>query len=149
MPLQNIINPEVVNDMINSLVTMADESGKHYLERWELLNAYTNCMIGNPAIPVTADAYAKGIRNFDICKAYNYSVKTTERFGNGERGYVAESNSISRMLEYAFSESCLARLSKALGKEYDVAKYSRRAQSYRNIFDTATGWFRPKMNDGS
>jgi predicted alpha-1,2-mannosidase len=149
MPLQNIINPAVVNDMINSLVTMADESGKHYLERWELLNAYTNCMIGNPAIPVIADAYAKGIRNFNIPKAYAYAINTTERFGNGDKGYVAESNSISSTLEYAFSESCLAGLSKALGKESDAIKYSRRAQSYRNVFDTATGWFRPKMNDGT
>ncbi|WP_301929671.1 GH92 family glycosyl hydrolase [Ferruginibacter sp.] len=149
MPLQNIINPEVVNDMINSLVTMADESGRHYLERWELLNAYTNCMIGNPAIPVIADAYAKGIRNFDIAKAYAYAVNTTGKFGNGERGYVAESNSISGTLEYAFSESCLAGLSKALGKKNDEIKYTLAAQSYRNIFDTATGWFRPKMKDGS
>lgn len=147
MPLQTIINPTVVNDMINSLVTMGDESGKHYLERWELLNAYTGCMIGNPAIPVIADAYAKGIRNFDVPKAYKYAVNSTEKFGNGEKGYVP--NSISSTLEYAFSESCLADLSKALGKNEDEIKYRKRAQSYRNIFDNSTNWFRPKKEDGT
>lgn len=148
MPLQTIINPAVVNDMINSLVTMADESGRHYLERWELLNAYTGCMIGNPAIPVIADAYAKGIRDFDVPKAYDYAVNTSEKFGNGDKGYTSGIG-ISNTLEYAFSESCLADLSKALGKKDNEAKYRKRAQSYRNIFDTATGWFRPRRNDGS
>ena len=149
MPLQTIINPTVVNDIINSLVEMGDQSGKHYLERWELLNAYSGCMIGNPAIPVMADAYAKGIRNFNVPKAYGYAVNTAEKFGNGDKGYTDESLGISNTLEYAFSESCLADLAKALGKKNDEATYRKRAQSYRNIFDTATGWFRPRMKDGS
>ena len=149
MPLQTIINPTVVNDIVNSLVEMGDQSGKHYLERWELLNAYSGCMIGNPAIPVIADAYAKGIRNFNVPKAYQYAVNTTEQFGNGERGFTYEPFGISNTLEYAFSESCLADLSKALGKKDDEVKYRKWAQSYRNIFDTTTGWFRPKMKDGT
>ncbi len=148
MPLQAIINPTVVTDMVNSLVTMADESGKHYLERWELLNAYTGCMIGNPAIPVIADAYAKGIRDFDVPKAYGYAVNTTEKFGNGDKGFSSDI-SISSTLEYAFAESCLADLSKALGKNDDEIKYRKRAQSYRNIFDSSTGWFRPKNKEGN
>jgi len=149
MPLQTIINPAVVNDMINSLVTMGTQSGQQYLERWEFFNAYTGCMIGNPAIPVIADAYAKGIRNFDVPKAYEYAVNTTNKFGNGERGYSYDRNSISKTLEYSFSESCMADLSKALGKKDNELKYSKWAQSYRNIFDTSVGWFRPKMKDGS
>ena len=149
MPLQTIINPVVVNDMINSLVTMGTQSGQHYLERWEFFNAYTGCMIGNPAIPVIADAYAKGIRNFDVPKSYKYAVNTSNKFGNGDKGYSYESNGISSTLEYAFSESCLADLSKALGKKQAELKYRKLAQSYRNIFDTSVGWFRPKMKDGS
>ena len=149
MPLQTIINPVVVNDMINSLVTMGTQSGQDYLERWEFFNAYTGCMIGNPAIPVIADAYAKGIRNFDVPKAYEYAVNTSNKFGNGDKGYSYESNGISSTLEYAFSESCLADLSKALGKKQAELKYRKWAQSYRNIFDTSVGWFRPKMKDGS
>ena len=61
MPLQTIINPCLVNDLLLSLTTMAEESGKGYYERWEFLNAYSGCMLGNPAISVLADAYAKGI----------------------------------------------------------------------------------------
>jgi len=148
-PLQTIINPVVVNDMINSLVEMGDESNKHYLERWELLNAYSGCMIGNPAIPVIADAYAKGIRDFNITKAYNYAVNTAEKFGNGERGYAYEPFGISNTLEYAFSEWCLSRLANQLGKKEDETKYAKRSQSYRNIFDSEKGWFRPKKKDGS
>src|ERR1700760_161710 len=56
-PLQTILNPRIVNDMINSLVSLARESGNGYLERWELLNAYSGCMIGNPAIVVITDAW--------------------------------------------------------------------------------------------
>ncbi|WP_301920898.1 GH92 family glycosyl hydrolase [Ferruginibacter sp.] len=149
MPLQTIINPVVVNDMINSLVTMGTQSGQDYLERWEFFNAYTGCMIGNPAIPVIADAYAKGIRNFDVPTAYEYAVNTSNKFGNGDKGYSYESNGISSTLEYAFSESCLADLSKALGKKQAELKYRKWAQSYRNIFDSSVGWVRPKMKDGS
>ncbi|MEO6721609.1 MAG: GH92 family glycosyl hydrolase, partial [Ferruginibacter sp.] len=149
MPLQTIINPVVVNDLVNSLVEMGDQSGKHYLERWELLNAYSGCMIGNPAIPVIADAYVKGIRNFNVSKAYQYALNTAEKFGNGDKGYTYQSFGISNTLEYAFAESCLADLSKALGKKNDETTYRKRAQSYRNIFDTATGWFRPKLKDGN
>jgi putative alpha-1,2-mannosidase len=60
MPLQTIINPSLVNDLVNSMVTLADQKQKNYLERWELLNAYSGCMLGNPMTSVMADAYAKG-----------------------------------------------------------------------------------------
>ena len=62
-----------------SLASLAEESGRHYFERWELMNAYTGCMIGNPAVSVLADAYAKGIRGYDIGKAYLYARNTCER----------------------------------------------------------------------
>src|SRR6202012_3743613 len=81
-PLQSIINPTIVSDMISSLIEMADDSGQKYLERWELLNAYSGCMNGNPAVPVITDAYNKGIRNFDLKKAYEYSRNSVEKFGN-------------------------------------------------------------------
>ncbi|RYY55108.1 MAG: glycoside hydrolase family 92 protein [Chitinophagaceae bacterium] len=148
MPLQTIINPSVVNDIINSLVEMGDQSGKHYLERWELLNAYTGCMIGNPAIPVIADAYVKGIRRFNVPKAFEYSVNSVEKFGNGERGF-STGLGISHTLEYAFTENCVGDLAKWLGKDELAIKYHRRGQSYRNIFDSTHGWFRPRKEDGS
>ncbi len=85
-----IINPTVVNDIINSLVELADESGKGYLERWEFVNAYSGCMVGNPAISVMVDAYNKGIRDFDIEKGYKTAKKTSELFGNEALGFSME-----------------------------------------------------------
>ncbi|MDR3261814.1 MAG: GH92 family glycosyl hydrolase [Tannerella sp.] len=148
MPLQTIIHPDVVNDMINSLVTLADESGQGYLERWEFLNAYSGCMVGNPAISMLADAYAKGIRGYDAEKAWQYAVATTERFGNGSLGYVP--GSISETLEYAYTEWCMSELARQLGKEAERAEYLRRSQSYRNIWDGEEfHWFRPRGSDGT
>jgi predicted alpha-1,2-mannosidase len=148
-PLQTIINPHVVNDMINSLVHLADENGKHYLERWEFLNAYSGCMIGNPAVSVMADAYAKGIRNFDIDKGYLYARNSCELFGNGKEGYTFGENGISKTLEYAYSDWCLSALAGGLGKKEDQALYAGKAAAYRNTFDDSVGWFRPRRQDGS
>ena len=145
-PLQTIINPEVVNDMINSLVTLAEESGHDYLERWEFLNAYSGCMIGNPAISVITDAYIKGIRNYDVEKAYKYCTQSVNKFGNGEKGY---DKNISKTLEYAYSEWCVSQQSHFLDKPDDEKVYAKRAQSYRNIFDDSVHWFRPKNDDGT
>ena len=66
MPLQTIINPVLVNDLLKSLTTMAEESGREYYERWELLNAYSGCMLGNPAISVLADAMRKVFVAWDM-----------------------------------------------------------------------------------
>jgi len=148
MPLQTIINPSLVNDMINSLVTLAAEKNKNYLERWELLNAYSGCMIGNPAVSVITDAYAKGIRNFDVPKAYELSVASVEKFGNGERGYAPGSSSIAMTLEYAYAEWCTSQLAGWLKHPADAAKYAARGQDYHNVFDKEKGWFRPKDERG-
>ncbi|MCX2574112.1 GH92 family glycosyl hydrolase [Pedobacter sandarakinus] len=148
MPLQTIINPVVVNDMVNSLVTLASEKDKTYLERWEMLNAYSGCMIGNPAVSVITDAYQKGIRNFDVNKAYQLSVNSVEKFGNGERGFTPEPFSIANTLEYGYFEWCVGQFASALGKKDDADKYYKRGQSYRNIFDKEKNWFRPKDSNG-
>ncbi|NCD69741.1 GH92 family glycosyl hydrolase [Mucilaginibacter agri] len=147
MPLQTIINPSLVNDMINSLVTLADEKNKNYLERWELLNAYSGCMFGNPAVSVITDAYAKGIRNFNVPEAYALSVGSVEKFGNGDVGYTPGSNSIALTLEYAYTEWCVSQMAKWLNHPADVTKYAARSQDYHNIFDKEKGWFRPKDKD--
>ncbi len=147
MPLQTIINPSLVNDMINSLVTLADESGKKYLERWEFLNAYSGCMIGNPAVSVLADAYSKGIRNYDMNKAYQYALNTFAKFDNNDKGY--SPGGISTTLEYAYFDWCMAQLAKANNKQSDAEKYLAKSSDYKNIFDKEKGWFRPKKEDGS
>jgi predicted alpha-1,2-mannosidase len=149
MPLQTIINPSLVNDLINSLVTLADEKKKDYLERWEFLNSYSGCMLGNPAVSVIADAYAKGIRNFNVQEAYRLSVNSVEQFGNGDKGYTPEPLSMSYTLEYAYTDWCVSQLAKQLNKPADEKKYAIRGGAYKNIFDADKGWFRPKDKDGN
>ncbi|GAA4318774.1 GH92 family glycosyl hydrolase [Mucilaginibacter gynuensis] len=149
MPLQTIINPSLVNDMVNSLVTLAGEKKEDYLERWEFLNAYSGCMLGNPAISVIADAYAKNIRNFNVPEAYKLSVSTMDKFGNGDAGYYYVDNGIAKTLEYAYNDWCVAQLAKGLNKTADYAKYKQKGEAYKNIFDPEKHWFRPKLKDGS
>ncbi|MDF2192324.1 GH92 family glycosyl hydrolase [Paraflavitalea sp. CAU 1676] len=149
MPLQTIINPVVVNDMVNSLVELADQTNNQYFERWEFFNAYSGCMLGNPAISVLTDAYAKGIRNYNAPKALTYAINSSEKFGNGERGYVGGGLSISYTLEYAYTEWATAKMAGMLGNRDAEQKYGQRSQSYRNIFDGGRQWFRPRKEDGS
>lgn len=148
-PLQTIINPSLVNDMSNSLISLAQESNHDYLERWELLNAYSGCMIGNPAISVMADAYNKGILKVDEQAMLTLAVKTSERFGNGDKGYFYESLGISNTLEYAYTEWCTGVMAAKMGKG-DIAKvYQAKGQNYRNIFDDSVKWVRPRKADGT
>lgn len=149
MPLQTLINPPLVNDMINSLITLADEKDKNYLERWEFLNSYSGCMLGNPAVSVIADAYAKGIQDYDVDKAYKLSVGSVEKFGNGDLGFTPGNLGISYTLEYAYFDWCVSQLASALGKEGDAKKYLKRSAAYQNIFDPEKNWFRPKDSLGN
>ncbi len=148
-PLQTIINPRLVGDQLNSLITLADESGRGYYERWEIMNAYSGCMIGNPALSVLADAYVKGIRNYDIDKAYRYAINTSQKFSNGPLGYTGPPFSISNTLEYAYTDWCIFRLAEELGKDGDKKIFYEKGQAYKNVFDKEKGWFRPKIGDGS
>jgi predicted alpha-1,2-mannosidase len=104
-------------------------------------------MIGNPAISLIADAYNKGINKFDMDKAYQYSLRSSELLGNGERGY-STSSSVSNTLEYAYFDWCIAQIAKKLGKKDDEQIYLQKGQAYRNVFDPEVGWFRPKRRDG-
>ena len=148
-PLQTIINPRLVSDQLNSLISMADESGRGYYERWEILNSYSGCMLGNPALSVLADAYVKGIRTYDTEKAYQYAVNTSRKFGNDSLGYTPETLSISYTLEYAYADWCVSQLAKAMGKEEDAMHFYEKGQAYHHIFDKEKGWFRPRNADGS
>ena len=150
MPLQTLINPQVVDDIIASLVTMADQSGRKYLERWEFLNSYSGCMLGNPALPVIADAYVKGIRNFDTAKALEYAANSSDRSPNQPLGWTPDGLCISNTLEYAYADWCLGHFAAALGDSLAARKFETRGQSYRLIFDTDEAhWFRPRHADGS
>lgn len=148
-PLQTIINPRLVSDELNSLITMAEQSGREYYERWEFMNSYSGCMLGNPALSVLADAYMKGIRTYDVEKAYQYAVNTSCIFGNDPLGYTPGTSGISYTLEYAYTDWCISQLAKVLGKEEDALAFRKKAQAYRNIFDKGKGWSRPRNSDGS
>lgn len=148
MPLQTIINPTLVNDLINSLVEVGEQSGKEYLERWEILNAFSGCMLGNPAISILCDAYSKGIREYDIEKAYQYALNTSRLFGNNDYGYTPGKTGVSMTLEYAYNDWCMARLAEWLGKKEESQYFDKRAKTYTTIFDTEWGWFRPRDSKG-
>lgn len=145
-PLQTIINPELVNDEINSLIQMAELSGKAYYPRWEFLNSYSGCMLGNPAVSVIVDAYEKGIRGYNTEKAFEFCKNSVDIFGNNELGY--SPGSISKTLEYAYTDWCVGRFAESLNKP-DVAKiYYKKSLSYKNIWSDEVGWFRSKDDNG-
>ncbi|GAA4281287.1 GH92 family glycosyl hydrolase [Gaetbulibacter aestuarii] len=146
-PLQTIINPAMVNDEINSLIQMADLSGKKYYPRWEFLNSYSGCMIGNPAVSVIVDAYEKGIRNFDVVKAFQYCKNSVDTFGNNPLGYTP--NSISQTLEYAYTDWCVGRFAESLNKPSIANEYYQRSLNYKNIWNKEVNWFRAKDEEGN
>ena len=148
-PLQTLINPRLVSDELNSLISLAEQSGRGYFERWELLNAYSGCMLGNPALSVLTDAYVKGIRTFDVEKAFRYAVNTSRLFGNDSLGYTPGQQSIAKTLEYAYTDWCLGQLAQCLGKTEEARLFDRKGQAYRHLFDSEKGWFRPREADGT
>ena len=155
-PLMTLLNTKVVSDEINSLVTLAETSGRGYLERWEIMNAYSGCMDGDPATSVILDAYAKGIRGFDVEKAYRACRQTatgkgdkTNRLDNDfyvEHGFVP--GQISWTLDNAYFDWCVGRLAASLGKTQDARLFADRAQNYRNIFDPEVRSMRAKNANG-
>lgn len=146
-PLQTLIHPSLVNDEVNSLLQMAGLSGRGYLPRWEMLNSYSGCMLGNPAVSVVVDAYEKGIRNYDIEKAFEYCKNTVDTFGNGAAGFTP--HSISKTLEYAYTDWCLGKFAESLNKADIAGEYYRRSQNYRNIWDDEVEWFRARDTEAN
>ncbi|MGN1266180.1 MAG: GH92 family glycosyl hydrolase [Muribaculaceae bacterium] len=147
-PLQTIINPRLVNDEINSLISLADLSGRCYYPRWEIMNSYSGCMLGNPAVSVIVDAYSKGIREWDEEKGYLYCENSVEHTGNGRLiGYTPFD--ISRTLEYAYSDWCVAQFAKLRGDKIKQKRYLRYSRDYRNIWNDSIGWFCARDKDGN
>ena len=141
-PLLTLIRPDVVNDEINSFLQMANLSGRDYLPRWEMMNSYTDCMLGNPAVSVIVDAYQKGIRKYDIEEAYRLCRNTVNTFGNDPEGYTP--GDMSRTLEYAYSDWCMGRFTESLHNEVSAEEYYHRSLNYKNIWDPRVQWMRPR-----
>jgi predicted alpha-1,2-mannosidase len=147
-PLQTLINPAMVNDEINSLIHLAEyDAQRQAFPRWELLSTHTGCMLGNPAISVIADAYTKGIRDYDVEKAFGMCVATAEKYRNPSNGYTP--GDISRTLEYAYTDWCVAELAEQLNKPKDAETYGQRALTYKTIWDPNVAWFHSRNADGS
>jgi predicted alpha-1,2-mannosidase len=146
-PLQTIINPKLVNDEINSLLQMAELSGREYLPRWEMLNSYSGCMIGNPAVSVIVDAYEKGIRNYDVDKAFEYCKNSVDTFSNGNLGFTPKK--VSMTLEYAYSDWCFGKFAESMKKPELADEYYKRSQNYHTIWSDSLSWFRARTSDGS
>lgn len=151
-PLMTIIEQGRSNDFVKTMLNMYDKGG--LLPVWELAGNETWCMIGNHSIPVIADAWAKGIRGYDGAKALEAMVKSASQDHHGldvyrKYGYIPgdkEHESISKTLEYAYNDWCIAAMAKELGRDDIYREYLSRAQSYKNIFDPSTGFMRPKLN---
>lgn len=146
-PLFTIIRPGIVSDEINSLLSLAEISGRRYLPRWEIVNSYSGCMLGNPAVPVIVDAYEKGIRNYDVEKAFEYCLNTVRKFDNNEEGFAP--GSLSKSLEYAYSDWCMGKFAGSLGKDSIVEIYYGKSKAYQNVWDDSVQWFRTRNEDGS
>ncbi|MBL7138164.1 MAG: GH92 family glycosyl hydrolase, partial [Bacteroidales bacterium] len=152
-PLLTIIDQKRTNDFIRTFLRQYDEGG--ILPVWELSANETNCMIGYHAVPVIADAYIKGIRDYDVEKAFEATKQSANQDHFGLRYYKAqgfipgdqEGESVSKTLEYAYDDWCIAQMAKEMGEEGDYKEFIQRAQYYKNIFDPSTGFMRAKLNN--
>jgi len=151
-PLLTIIDEKRTNDFINTFIKQWEQGG--LLPVWELSACETNCMIGYHAIPVIADAYMKGIRRYDAEKALS-AMKTSALNNKFElshyktQGFVPaeiEGESVSKTLEYAYDDWCIAAMAKEMGKMSDIGYFTERAQSYKNLFDPQTKFFRARYS---
>ena len=160
-PLFTYTEPARVNDMVKSFIAFFEQNGR--LPVWNFWGSETDMMIGYHAVPVIVDAYLKGIGNFDAEKALEACVATAnidEYRGIGSyktKGYVpynvvdkynAENWSLSRTLEYAFDDFCIAEMAKKMGKTELANEFYKRSQNYRNVFNPATGFMQPIDDKG-
>ena len=181
-PLYTIIEQRRTVDFINTFIRQYEQGGR--LPVWELWGEETDTMIGYHAVSVIADAMAKGIKGFDYEKAYAAAKHSAEldHFGLAgykKRGYISmedENESVSRTLEYAYNDWCIAQMAAIMKRDWtatvpvasrgtsvsngqagrlrssqlaaDYEKFSSRARYFANLFDTKTGFFRAKKNAG-
>ena len=154
-PLFTITQPERVSDFIRSMLAFYDEYG--LLPVWALHGSETNTMTGYHAVPVIAEAYLKGYRDFDIEKAYEamkasamQDIRSTDLYR--KYNYVPadlDGWSVTKTLEYAYDDWCIAQIAQLLGKEEDYDYFISRSQYYKNLFDPGTGFMRGKTSEGN
>jgi predicted alpha-1,2-mannosidase len=150
-PLMTILDQERTSDWINTFLAQYKNGGM--LPVWELSGNETFCMIGYHSVPVITDAYQKGIRGFDTKLALEAmrSYAESDRYGLNyyrENGYLSnekEHESVSKTLEYAYDDWCIAQFAKMTGDTATYRIYMERAQFYKNLYDPSTAHMRGKV----
>lgn len=153
-PLMTILQPERTAEVINSFLDIYEQGGM--LPIWEVYACETYCMMGYHAVSVIADAYVKGIRGFDEKKALEACRSIAEQQDLSlnyytELGYIPSNRtrwSVSKSLEYAYDDYCIAMFAKEMGDAETYDLYIKRAQSYKNVFNPETGFFMGRNSDG-
>ena len=157
-PLYNIIQPQRNNDMIKSMLVHHDQSVHKMLPIWSHYANENWCMIGYHATSVIADALAKNVGDFDINHALEASTNTaTVRYFDGLGDYIdykyvpddKSHSSVSKTLEYAYNDWCIAQIAKKAGNSNIEKEYLDRSEYYNNVYDPSIGFMRPKLSNGS
>ena len=161
-PLYTYIEPQRVNDMVKSFLAFSEQNGR--LPVWNFYGSETDMMIGYHAVPVIVDAYLKEIGDFDPKKALAACVATAnidEYRGIGlykKYGYVpydvtdhynSENWSLSKTLEYAYDDYCIARMAEKLGEKQIADEFYKRSRNYKNVYNSQTTFMQPRNNKGS
>ncbi|NCC09686.1 MAG: glycoside hydrolase family 92 protein [Bacteroidia bacterium] len=160
-PLFTYTEPQRVNDMVQSFIAFYEQNGR--LPVWNFYGSETDMMIGYHAVPVIVDAYLKGIGQFDAKKALAACVATAnldhyrgigvyKKLGyipyNLTDEYNAENWSLSKTLEYAFDDYCIAVMADKMGEKETAKTFYKRAQNYQNLYNPATGFMQPRDDKG-
>lgn len=153
-PLYTLIEPQKDLEFIQSFLRMYEQGGQ--LPMWELAANYTGCMIGYHSVPVITDAYVKGIDDFDHQLALQAMIQAADSNHLGKKefaelGYIpanVEHESVSKTLEYAYDDWCIAEFARALGDTVTANRFYERAHHYQNLFDPKTNFFRPRREGG-
>jgi predicted alpha-1,2-mannosidase len=151
-PLFTILEPERTREFVQTFLAQYEQGGR--LPVWELAANETDCMIGYHSVSVIADAYGKGIRGFDADLALEAMVDsaTRDHFGldayqrQGFIGATDEHESVSKTLEYAYDDWCIARMAEQLGRDDVARRMYERSEAWRHLYDEQTGFFRPREN---
>jgi predicted alpha-1,2-mannosidase len=157
-PLLNLLHPQRNNDMVHSMLAHHDQSVHKMLPIWSHYANENWCMIGYHAVSVMADAVAKGTTNADFNRILDACVHTAEvRYFDGlgdyiDMGFVPEdksSNAVSKTLEYAYNDWCIAQIAKKAGRMDVYQQFMARSESYRKVYNATSGYMQPRLSNGS
>ncbi|HUH33983.1 MAG TPA: GH92 family glycosyl hydrolase [Daejeonella sp.] len=156
-PLFNILQPERNSDMVESMLAHYDQSVHKMLPVWSHYANENWCMIGYHSVSVIADAIIKGTYTGDANRALDACVATAryKKYDGLEyymaMGFVPEdknSSSVSKTLEYAYDDWCIAQVARKLNRQDVYDEFIKRSHNWKNVYDKSTGFMRPKLSDG-